>query len=39
MESGWGLTLLRRLAARWGVRRNDETTVWFEIMHDPGLRA
>jgi anti-sigma regulatory factor (Ser/Thr protein kinase) len=34
-ESGWGLTLLRRLAARWGVRRNHGTTVWFEIMHDP----
>ena len=39
MESGWGLTLLRRLAARWGVRRNHETTVWFEIKHDPGLPA
>lgn len=38
MESGWGLTLLRRLAARWGVRRNHETTVWFE-MHDPRLPA
>jgi anti-sigma regulatory factor (Ser/Thr protein kinase) len=34
-ENGWGLTLLRRLAARWGVRRNHGTTVWFEIMHDP----
>jgi len=39
MESGWGLTLLRRLAERWGVRRNHKTTVWFEITHDSGLPA
>lgn len=32
LESGWGLTLLDRMAARWGVRRNHGTTVWFEIM-------
>jgi hypothetical protein len=25
---GWGLLLVRRIAARWGVRRG---TVWFEI--------
>jgi anti-sigma regulatory factor (Ser/Thr protein kinase) len=30
-ESGWGLQLLNRLATRWGVRRNDDTTVWFEL--------
>jgi len=30
-ESGWGLRLLNRLATRWGVRRNDDTTVWFEL--------
>jgi anti-sigma regulatory factor (Ser/Thr protein kinase) len=30
-ESGWGLQLLNRLATRWGVQRNDDTTVWFEL--------
>ena len=29
--SGWGLQLVDRLSDRWGVIRNDETTVWFEI--------
>ena len=33
LESGWGLTLLKKLAARWGVRRNHDTTVWFEIRN------
>lgn len=31
-ERGWGLFLVRRLADRWGVRRNgDRTGVWFEL--------
>jgi anti-sigma regulatory factor (Ser/Thr protein kinase) len=30
-ESGWGLRLLDRLATRWGVRRNHDTVVWFEL--------
>jgi anti-sigma regulatory factor (Ser/Thr protein kinase) len=30
-ESGWGMYLLERIADRWGVERNDETCVWFEI--------
>lgn len=30
-EGGWGLRLLDRLATRWGVERNDETRVWFEL--------
>jgi anti-sigma regulatory factor (Ser/Thr protein kinase) len=29
--SGWGFQLVDRLSDRWGVIRNDETTVWFEI--------
>ncbi len=33
-EGGWGLRLLDRLATRWGVERNDETKVWFELT-DP----
>jgi anti-sigma regulatory factor (Ser/Thr protein kinase) len=39
LEAGWGLTLLRRIAARWGIHRNDETTVWFEVARDTGLSA
>jgi anti-sigma regulatory factor (Ser/Thr protein kinase) len=37
-ESGWGLRLLNRLATRWGVRRNDDTTVWFELATDAPRR-
>lgn len=33
-DGGWGLRLLDRLATRWGVERNDETKVWFELT-DP----
>ncbi len=29
--AGWGLALLDRLSSRWGIRRDDETSVWFEI--------
>jgi anti-sigma regulatory factor (Ser/Thr protein kinase) len=28
---GWGLCLLHRLADRWGVARNGQTAVWFEM--------
>jgi anti-sigma regulatory factor (Ser/Thr protein kinase) len=31
-EAGWGLFLVERLANRWGVRRDgDSTHVWFEL--------
>jgi anti-sigma regulatory factor (Ser/Thr protein kinase) len=31
-ESGWGLFLVERLADRWGVRREGNSTrVWFEL--------
>lgn len=30
-DGGWGLRLLDRVSSRWGVNRNDETTVWFEL--------
>jgi anti-sigma regulatory factor (Ser/Thr protein kinase) len=30
-NSGWGLLLLDRLAARWGVVANSTNTVWFEL--------
>jgi anti-sigma regulatory factor (Ser/Thr protein kinase) len=29
--SGWGLFLVRQIADRWGVTRNRETCVWFEL--------
>jgi anti-sigma regulatory factor (Ser/Thr protein kinase) len=29
--SGWGLHLVRELSDRWGVERNEETRVWFEL--------
>ena len=29
--SGRGLFLVQALSDRWGVRRDDETTVWAEI--------
>ena len=30
-QGGYGLDLVNLLAARWGVVRNRDTTVWFEI--------
>ncbi len=28
---GWGLVLVERLAASWGVERDDRTKVWFVL--------
>lgn len=28
---GWGLMLVKQLADRWGVIRNDPNLVWFEL--------
>ena len=28
---GWGLLLVERLAARWGVVASGTTLVWFEL--------
>jgi anti-sigma regulatory factor (Ser/Thr protein kinase) len=28
---GWGLVLVERLAAAWGVEREAQTRVWFEL--------
>ena len=30
-SSGWGLHILAKLAARWGVESNDGARVWFEL--------
>jgi anti-sigma regulatory factor (Ser/Thr protein kinase) len=29
--TGWGLYLVRELSDRWGVERDPETRVWFEL--------
>jgi anti-sigma regulatory factor (Ser/Thr protein kinase) len=29
--SGWGLTLVQRMADRWGLASNGRTQVWFEL--------
>jgi anti-sigma regulatory factor (Ser/Thr protein kinase) len=29
--SGWGLFMVDRIADRWGVERNGDTRVWFEL--------
>jgi anti-sigma regulatory factor (Ser/Thr protein kinase) len=29
--AGWGLSILERVAERWGMSREDGTSVWFEI--------
>ena len=34
-QSGWGLFLVRQMADRWGVHRNTETCVWFELSRRP----
>jgi anti-sigma regulatory factor (Ser/Thr protein kinase) len=28
---GWGLVLVERIAERWGVKRDQRTSVWFEL--------
>jgi signal transduction histidine kinase len=28
---GWGLVLVERIAASWGVEREERTRVWFEL--------
>jgi anti-sigma regulatory factor (Ser/Thr protein kinase) len=34
---GFGLCLVERLAARWGVNHENGTCVWFELaLHNPG---
>lgn len=30
-DGGYGLYLLNKAAARWGVEHRDGTTVWFEV--------
>ncbi len=32
--SGWGLYLVRELSDRWGIDRDGETRVWFELDRD-----
>ena len=37
--SGWGLFLVDRLAARWGVDNGEHTRVWFEMPRRPADSA
>jgi anti-sigma regulatory factor (Ser/Thr protein kinase) len=30
-SGGWGLPIVERISDRWGVERNSQTCVWFEI--------
>jgi uncharacterized protein YjbJ (UPF0337 family) len=30
-DGGWGLWLVDRVSARWGVRQGERTSVWFEL--------
>ena len=32
--SGWGLYLVRELSDRWGIDRDGQTRVWFELDRD-----
>jgi anti-sigma regulatory factor (Ser/Thr protein kinase) len=32
---GWGLSIVERLADRWGVVRDEVTKVWFEVSVAP----
>jgi anti-sigma regulatory factor (Ser/Thr protein kinase) len=36
--TGWGLFLVQRVADRWGVRRDGQNEVWFELAR-AGLSA
>jgi anti-sigma regulatory factor (Ser/Thr protein kinase) len=31
---GWGLVLVESIAKRWGVERDDRTSVWFELARN-----
>ena len=31
LSGGWGLPIVERISARWGVERNGCACVWFEI--------
>lgn len=35
LERGWGLSLLDRLASRWGISEEGGTTIWFELLRTP----
>lgn len=36
---GWGLCLVDHLSDRWGVERDQGTSVWFEVDRDNFARA
>jgi anti-sigma regulatory factor (Ser/Thr protein kinase) len=38
-SSGWGLFLVGQIADRWGLERERETAVWFEIERRSPIAA
>jgi anti-sigma regulatory factor (Ser/Thr protein kinase) len=34
-DAGWGLTIVERMADRWGVVEDGATTVWFDLANQP----
>jgi serine/threonine-protein kinase RsbW len=38
-ESGWGLYIVDRLSHAWGVDRDGQTAVWFEMRAAPDTAA
>ncbi|MFL5911568.1 MAG: ATP-binding protein [Gaiellaceae bacterium] len=36
---GWGLFIVEQLAARWGLSRDGQTCVWFELDQEPAETA
>lgn len=38
-DGGWGLSLLDRISARWGVEHDAVTRVWFELASPVSPRA
>jgi anti-sigma regulatory factor (Ser/Thr protein kinase) len=34
LSGGWGLPIVETISDRWGVKRNEDTCVWFEIDLD-----
>lgn len=33
-DGGWGLVILERLSHRWGITREGENAIWFEMRLD-----
>lgn len=38
-SGGWGLFLVEELSDRWGIVRNGNTCVWFELVKPPRISS